>query len=83
MGCVVERVDWTVLPFVADHMFDRHQVTSQEADEAVNDVEAVWYDPDPKSKSGRSARDRLLAHRRSGADRDPAAHRGRTRFGTG
>jgi hypothetical protein len=26
------------------------------ADEAVNDLEAAWLDPDPKSKSGKSAR---------------------------
>jgi len=26
------------------------------ADEAVDDTDAAWFDPDPKSKSGRSAR---------------------------
>jgi len=34
----------------------RHQVTPEQADEAVADIDAVWFDPDPKSKSGRSVR---------------------------
>jgi hypothetical protein len=34
----------------------RHQVAPQEADEAVSDIDAVWFDPDPTSKSGRSVR---------------------------
>ena len=53
---VTESVDWKALPDAADHMFGRHQVTPEQADEAVNDVEAVWFDPDPKSRSGQSVR---------------------------
>jgi hypothetical protein len=46
-------VDWT---HGAGHMEARHQVTPEEADEAVADIDAVWFDPDPHSKSGRSVR---------------------------
>jgi hypothetical protein len=41
-------VDWTY----GDH----HKVAAVEADEAVNDVDAVWFDPDPASRSNRSVR---------------------------
>jgi hypothetical protein len=34
----------------------RHGLTPQEADEAVADIDAVWFDPDPTSKSGHSVR---------------------------
>lgn len=34
----------------------RHQVTPEEANEAVADIDAVWYDPDPHGKSGRGVR---------------------------
>jgi hypothetical protein len=37
-------------------MWDRHQVSVAEADQALADVEALWFDPDPKSTSGVSAR---------------------------
>lgn len=37
-------------------MWDRHKVTVSEANEALDDVDAVWFDPDPKSKSGQSIR---------------------------
>jgi hypothetical protein len=47
------RVDWT---YGADHMWDTHKVTVVEANEALTDIDAVWFDPDPKSKSGRSIR---------------------------
>jgi hypothetical protein len=47
------RVDWT---YGADHMWDAHKVTVAEANEALNDVDAVWFNPDPKSKSERSIR---------------------------
>lgn len=47
------RVDWR---YGADHMWTRHQVTVNEANEALGDVDAVWLDPDPKSSSGRSIR---------------------------
>lgn len=47
------RVDWQ---YGADHMWVRHQVTTNAANEALSDVEAVWLDPDPKSRSGRGIR---------------------------
>lgn len=37
-------------------MWDRHKVTVSEAIEALDDVDAVWLDPDPKSKTGSSIR---------------------------
>jgi hypothetical protein len=46
-------VDWTQ---GAEHMQGRHGVTPEEADEAIADIDAVWFDPDPNSKSGRSVR---------------------------
>lgn len=46
-------VDWT---HGAAHMQANHKVTVTEADEAVADIDAVWFDPDPHSKSGRSVR---------------------------
>ena len=33
-----------------------HQVSPEEAGEAVTGIGAVWFDPDPHSKSGRSVR---------------------------
>jgi len=46
-------VDWA---HGAGHMQASHQVTPEEADEAGTDIDAVWFDPDPHSKSGRSVR---------------------------
>lgn len=46
-------VDWR---HGADHMWDRHRVSTAQADEALADVDAVWFDPDPTSRSGRSVR---------------------------
>jgi hypothetical protein len=46
-------VDWTQ---GAEHMLARHGVTPEEPDEAIADIDAVWFDPDPNSKSGRSVR---------------------------
>lgn len=37
-------------------MRDKHQIESHWADEAINDEMAIWFDPDPKSESGRSVR---------------------------
>jgi hypothetical protein len=37
-------------------MWDAHKVTVAEASEALDDVDAVWLDPDPKSTSERSIR---------------------------
>jgi hypothetical protein len=50
---VAVEVDWT---HGAEHMRAEHGLTPQEADEAVADIDAVWFDPDPTSKSGRSVR---------------------------
>lgn len=46
-------VDWS---HGAEHMFAEHQVTAEQATEALADVDALLFDPDPKSKSGISAR---------------------------
>lgn len=46
-------VDWS---HGAGHMWAEHRVTVAEADEALTDVDAQLFDPDPKSKSGNSAR---------------------------
>jgi hypothetical protein len=62
-------VDWT---HGAGHMQASHQVTPEEADEALADIDAVWFDPDPHSKSGRSVRgDRLQPQPEQDSDRDP------------
>jgi len=37
-------------------MWDNHKVGTAEADEAINDIDAVWFDPDPASRSNRSVR---------------------------
>jgi uncharacterized DUF497 family protein len=37
-------------------MWSRHQVTVEQANEALADADALLFDPDPKSKSGISAR---------------------------
>jgi hypothetical protein len=37
-------------------MWTQHQVTVQEANEALADADALLFDPDPKSTSGVSAR---------------------------
>jgi len=47
------EVDWA---HGAEHMRAQHGLTPQEADEAVADIDAVWFDPDPTSKSGHSVR---------------------------
>lgn len=46
-------VDWS---HGAEHMWQRHGVTVEQANEAVADVDALLFDPDPKSRSGTSAR---------------------------
>lgn len=50
---VVIKVDWQ---HGAGHMWDRHQVAVAEANEALADIDALWFDPDPRSLSGRSVR---------------------------
>jgi hypothetical protein len=37
-------------------MRDQHQISVEEANEALADADALLYDPDPKSRSGGSAR---------------------------
>jgi uncharacterized DUF497 family protein len=46
-------VDWQ---HGEDHMRTGHQITVQAANEALADPDALLFDPDPKSTSGRSAR---------------------------
>lgn len=46
-------MDWSKR---AEYMQRKHGVLVQWADEAVHDDLAVWLDPDPKGKSGRSVR---------------------------
>jgi uncharacterized DUF497 family protein len=46
-------VDWR---HGAEHMWDRHQVTVEQAGEALGDDERIVADPDPASRSGVSAR---------------------------
>ncbi|MEJ7754992.1 MAG: hypothetical protein WKF83_00500 [Nocardioidaceae bacterium] len=38
------------------HMWEAHEVTPAEATEAIEDIDAVWYEPDPASKSGLTSR---------------------------
>lgn len=49
----MDEVDWR---HGADHMWDRHQVSVSEASEAIADIDAVWFDPDPNSRSSHSVR---------------------------
>jgi len=37
-------------------MLVRHDVTTVEANEVLEDDDALWFDPDPSSKSGLTAR---------------------------
>ena len=46
-------MDWR---YEADHMRERHGVSVAEAGEAIADSDAVLFHPDPKSRSGSSAR---------------------------
>jgi hypothetical protein len=48
-------------------MWTNHKVTTAEADEAVTDIDAVWFEPDPHSKSGRSVRVIGYSHSRQAA----------------
>ncbi len=45
-------------------MWDRHKVGVIDANEAVADVDALWFDPDPHSRSGRSVRVLGYSHSR-------------------
>lgn len=46
-------MDWK---YGANHMWSAHQVSTTEATEALDDPDALLFDPDPKSDSGQSAR---------------------------
>jgi uncharacterized DUF497 family protein len=46
-------VDWS---HQADYMATRHHVTAEQANEALTDPDALVFDPDYASQSGRSAR---------------------------
>src|SRR5260370_42407144 len=65
---------WTGL-MVPSNMRARHQVAPQEADEAVSDIDAVRFDPDPTSKSGRSVRVIGYSHSRRAVLRGVLVHR--------
>lgn len=45
-------------------MQTQHDVSPQEANEAVADIDALWFDPDPSSKCGRSLRVIGFSHSR-------------------
>lgn len=49
----MDDVDWQ---HGAEHMWSQHQVSVEQANEALNDLAAVVADPDTKSRSGQSAR---------------------------
>lgn len=49
----MDKIDWR---HGAKHMWDRHEISAIEANEAITDISAVWFDPDPTSRSGRSVR---------------------------
>lgn len=55
------RVTWDER--AVNHMLEVHQVTVAEATQAVNDLDAVHYSPDPASKSGLT--DRVVGYSRS------------------
>jgi len=43
-------------PDAISHMWERHGVTRGEAEEAINDPDALLRSPDPASRSGKSDR---------------------------
>lgn len=49
----MDEVDWR---HGAEHMWDRHRVAASQASEAIADIDAVWFDPDPHSRSEQSVR---------------------------
>jgi len=52
-GTVFDDVDWK---YRGDYMTERHGVSTEAANEALADTDAVVFDPDPKSRSGVSLR---------------------------
>jgi hypothetical protein len=57
-------------------MWDKHKLTVQEADEAVGDIDAVWFDPDPASRSRRGIRVIGYSHSREAILTVILVHRG-------
>ncbi len=49
----MEEVDWA---HRATYIRDHHSIDPDHASEAVNDPAAAWFEPDPASRSGRTAR---------------------------
>lgn len=47
-------VEWD--PEAVAHMWERHQVTPAEAEEAIDDPDVLLRSPDPASRSGKSDR---------------------------
>ena len=47
-------IEWN--EYDASHMWESHTVTPAEANAAAEDPDAIWFDPDPASKSGISIR---------------------------
>jgi uncharacterized DUF497 family protein len=50
---VVVGADWS---HRGEYMFRKHGITTEVADEALDDPDRVVLDPDPSSESGRSVR---------------------------
>lgn len=48
------RIQWD--PMAVAHMWERHRVAPNEAEEAINDENALLRSPDPASHSGKSDR---------------------------
>jgi hypothetical protein len=48
----------------AEHMWRNHQITVVEANEAVADIDELWFEPDPHSRSGHGVRVIGYSHRR-------------------
>ncbi|CAN5220380.1 hypothetical protein BH09ACT3_BH09ACT3_07840 [soil metagenome] len=47
-------IEW--VPEAVAHMWERHGVTPDEAEEAIDDLDALLRSPDPASRSGKSDR---------------------------
>ena len=48
-----DAVDWK---HGGPHMLEKHGTTVVEAEEVLSDPDALWFDPDPKGRSGSSIR---------------------------
>src|SRR5699024_8887312 len=51
----------------AEYMSDQHRVSVEEAHEARADIDSVWFDADPTSRSGRSIHVIAYSHTRRAA----------------